>query len=507
LKRRPRRRRERRRHPQLGADWKFTTLRPLDEARAAPSTARSNTTAAPCNRSACAKPPCLSTAPAWSRRRDPPETVSGLPVAGPFLAQSQPLPGTPWTLTVLQPSRIGRRNQRDPRRRRRDFDAAARHSGDDGLPVAPPPERPPRRARSAAEGARRTGTQGRGTHRRPLGGQQQLQDESPSASAPNARCARPRTNWSRPASSPSSASSRPASRTNSTSRSPPCARSPATPPRFLERGDEDTARANLERIAQLVDRMGQITGQLKTFARKSSGQLHACRSLPGRRTTPSRCSNKRVAPSQCAHRDALSRTPAARPVRRQPARTGHGQPDRQRARRDERPADALVESTAPARRAWSGLTCATTAPAWSDEGPPVRAVLHDQGSRRRPRPRPGHLGRHRARFRRHAERRQPPGRRRRIHPGIPLATEQPSAMSEALKVLIIEDDPDVRLGCEQALQLEGIATESVGSAEEAQRRLGRTSAASSSATSACRAWTAWPSCAKCRPSTRSCRWC
>ena len=44
-------------------------------------------------------------------------------------------------------------------------------------------------------------------------------------------------------------------------------------------------------------------------------------------------------------------------------------------------------------------------------------------------------------------------------------------MSEALKVLIIEDDPDVRLGCEQALQLEGIATESVGSAEEGQRRL------------------------------------
>ena len=44
-------------------------------------------------------------------------------------------------------------------------------------------------------------------------------------------------------------------------------------------------------------------------------------------------------------------------------------------------------------------------------------------------------------------------------------------MSDALKVLIIEDDPDVRLGCEQALQLEGIATESVGSAEEGQRRL------------------------------------
>ena len=45
-------------------------------------------------------------------------------------------------------------------------------------------------------------------------------------------------------------------------------------------------------------------------------------------------------------------------------------------------------------------------------------------------------------------------------------------MTEVLKVLIIEDDPDVRLGCEQALQLEGITTESVASAEEARRLLG-----------------------------------
>ena len=39
---------------------------------------------------------------------------------------------------------------------------------------------------------------------------------------------------------------------------------------------------------------------------------------------------------------------------------------------------------------------------------------------------------------------------------------------QALKVLIIEDDPDVRLGCEQALQLEGLATLSVDSAEAAR---------------------------------------
>ena len=46
-------------------------------------------------------------------------------------------------------------------------------------------------------------------------------------------------------------------------------------------------------------------------------------------------------------------------------------------------------------------------------------------------------------------------------------------MSEALSVLIIEDDPDVALGCEQALQLDGITAQCVSSAEQARGRLGR----------------------------------
>ena len=45
-------------------------------------------------------------------------------------------------------------------------------------------------------------------------------------------------------------------------------------------------------------------------------------------------------------------------------------------------------------------------------------------------------------------------------------------MSDDLKVLIVEDDPDIVLGCEQALQLEGIAAESTTSAEQARPRLG-----------------------------------
>ncbi|MGO4327438.1 sigma-54-dependent transcriptional regulator [Cupriavidus sp. 2TAF22] len=44
--------------------------------------------------------------------------------------------------------------------------------------------------------------------------------------------------------------------------------------------------------------------------------------------------------------------------------------------------------------------------------------------------------------------------------------------SNPLTVLIVEDDPDVRLGCEQALRLEGIATRAVGSAEAALREAG-----------------------------------
>lgn len=41
--------------------------------------------------------------------------------------------------------------------------------------------------------------------------------------------------------------------------------------KFIGRGDVEMASSNLERIGPLVERMGLITGQLKSFARKSSG--------------------------------------------------------------------------------------------------------------------------------------------------------------------------------------------------------------------------------------------
>ncbi|HRD65419.1 MAG TPA: ATP-binding protein [Candidatus Competibacter sp.] len=42
--------------------------------------------------------------------------------------------------------------------------------------------------------------------------------------------------------------------------------------KFLQRGDLETAQANLTTIGQLVERMGHITGQLKVFARKAPSQ-------------------------------------------------------------------------------------------------------------------------------------------------------------------------------------------------------------------------------------------
>ena len=45
------------------------------------------------------------------------------------------------------------------------------------------------------------------------------------------------------------------------------------------------------------------------------------------------------------------------------------------------------------------------------------------------------------------------------------------ATNDDLRVLIVEDDPDVLLGCEQALQLEGMPTIGTGSVEEALRRI------------------------------------
>lgn len=45
--------------------------------------------------------------------------------------------------------------------------------------------------------------------------------------------------------------------------------------KFLARGNQETACSNLERMEELVDKMGHLTAQLKSFARKSSGKPQA----------------------------------------------------------------------------------------------------------------------------------------------------------------------------------------------------------------------------------------
>ncbi len=45
--------------------------------------------------------------------------------------------------------------------------------------------------------------------------------------------------------------------------------------KYLERGHLDTVRSNLQTMDQMAERMGHITGQLKRFARKSTGQQQA----------------------------------------------------------------------------------------------------------------------------------------------------------------------------------------------------------------------------------------
>lgn len=44
-------------------------------------------------------------------------------------------------------------------------------------------------------------------------------------------------------------------------------------------------------------------------------------------------------------------------------------------------------------------------------------------------------------------------------------------LAKAIKVLVVEDDPDVRLSCEQAIELEGFSAEGVDSAEKARRKV------------------------------------
>ena len=257
-------------------DWKFTTLRPLDE-----STRNAFDRTQQYNRRALQPLGVRETAVlGYGARlvrvaRDPQETVSTFAVAGPFLAQSQTLSGTPWTLTVfshvesvdeisairaavagISTLLLGilvmmvlqwRRHLSDRLAAR---EALQKAHDDLERKVA---------ERTADLSAANQQLQGEIAERvraeRTLQAAQNELVQAGKLAVIGQLSAGIAHELNQPLAALRTLSG------NTT--------------KFLERGDEATARANLERIGQLVDRMGQITGQLKTFARKSSGQLNA----------------------------------------------------------------------------------------------------------------------------------------------------------------------------------------------------------------------------------------
>ena len=256
------------------ADWKFTTLRPLDEATrsAFDQTQQYNRRALkPLGMTEIAE--FEHGARLVSIARDGPEIVAVYPVTGRFLAQSRPLPGAPWTLTVLshleQVDEIAQSRAMvavvgaaflfmlglmlDERRHRLKDRLAAREALQRAHDELERKVDERTADLSAANQLLQDEVAERIRAERTL---RAAQDELVQAGK-LAVIGQLSTGIAHELNQPLAAL-----RTLS-----------GNGVRFLERGDVATTRANLERIAQLVDRMGLITSQLRTFARKSSGQL------------------------------------------------------------------------------------------------------------------------------------------------------------------------------------------------------------------------------------------
>ena len=261
--------------------------------------------------------------------------------------------------------------------------------------------------------------------------------------------------------------------------------------KFLQRGDVETACSNLDRIGQLVDRMGTLTGQLKSFVRKSSGHprpvavrraIDNALSLLDQRLRRAGVDLRTDLPDRelwalCdANRleqvlvnlitnalDAMDGGPA-------PVLELHGVRDGERVRiavRDHGPGLAddvrhhLFEPFFTTKGAGGlGLGLAISSGIVREFGGSWPATTIPRAARCSPL-------------------------------DIPMATLRRGRMQEDLKVLIVEDDPNVRLGCEQALQLEGIPPKASIRRKRPAALSRRTSAASSSATFDCPASTAW----------------
>lgn len=255
-------------------DWKFTTLRPLDE-----STRNAFDRTLQYNRRALQPLGVREIANLGYGARlvqlakEQQEMVSAYPVAGQFLAQSQPLPGTPWTLTVF--------SHLDPVDEMSIIRAAVAGITTILLCILTAMIYQRRRHLSDRLAAREALQKAYDELERKVeertadlsAANQQLQGEVVERvrAERTLRAAQDELIQAGKLAVIGQLSAGIAHELNQPLAALRTLSGNAT--RFLDRGDQATTRSNLERIAQLVDRMGLITGQLKSFAHKSSGQL------------------------------------------------------------------------------------------------------------------------------------------------------------------------------------------------------------------------------------------
>lgn len=256
------------------ADWKFTTLRPLDDAtRSAFDHTRQYNRRALTPLGMTALRDLGHGAQLVGIGRESPAMVLPTPLAGRFLAQSRALPGTPWTLTVLS-----HMEQVDDIAQSRAAVAIAAAALLCLLGLVANQRRRHLKDRLAAREALQTAHDEleRKVDERTAdlsAANRQLQDEIAERirAERTLRAAQDELVQAGKLAVIGQLSTGIAHELNQ-----PLAALrtlSGNSMRFLERGDIDTTRTNLERIAQLADRMGRITGQLRNFARKSSGQL------------------------------------------------------------------------------------------------------------------------------------------------------------------------------------------------------------------------------------------
>lgn len=263
--------------------WKFTALRPLDDATRATFERTQQYNRRPL-------PPLglqqLATYEGGTRlvriAATRPETVSVYPVSGRFLEQSRALPGTPWTLTVLS-----QLEQVDELAQSRAALAAIAAACLCMLGIIVNERRRHLRDRLAArEELQRAHDQlERKVEERTADlstANQQLQDEIGERIRAE-RTLRAAQDELVQAGKLAVIGQLSAGIAHELNQPLAALRTlSANAGKFLERGDVDTTRTNLGRIAEMVDRMGRISGQLRTFARKSSGQsaeVPLCRAL------------------------------------------------------------------------------------------------------------------------------------------------------------------------------------------------------------------------------------